>query len=47
MTEKITYKSWAKKLAKNVKIWFLKMHFVTTFKNVRKIQNHFWKDFPL
>ena len=36
MTEKITYKSWAKKLAKNVKNWFFEMYDGTYF------QQWFW-----
>ena len=46
MTEKITYKSWAKKLAKNVKNCFFKMNFVITFKNMRQNPKSFlerWK----
>ena len=47
MTEKITYKSWAKKLAKNVKNCFFKMHFMTTSKNVRQIPKPFLERFFL
>ena len=47
MTEKITYKSWAKKLAKNVKNCFFKVHFMTTSKNVRQIPKPFLERFFL
>ena len=47
MTEKIAFKSWAKKLAKNVKNSFFKMHFVTTSKNVRQIPKPFLERFFL
>ena len=47
MTEKITYKSWAKKLAKNVQNCFFKMHFMTTSKNMRQIPKPFLERFIL
>ena len=47
MTEKITFKSWAKKTAKNVKNHLFKMHFVTTSKNVRQIPKPFLERFFL
>ena len=47
MTEKITYKSWAKKLAKNVQNCFFKMHFMTTSKNMRQIPKPFLERFFL
>ena len=47
MTEKITYKSWAKKLAKNVQNCFFKMDFMTTSKNMRQIPKPFLERFFL
>ena len=47
MTEKIAFKSWAKKLTKNVKNRFFKIDYVTTSENVGQNQKPFLKRFFL